>query len=167
MRGECRGPFISNQFSENYGLNSQGEAHLFPIDSEHCSTQIGFIMKRILRGKDDPVFSEVLETHLTSAGHQVQMASDVETGLKLAGQGSLDLIFLDVMLPDIDGYEFCATIRKAKATKNVPVIMLTGEDKMVSVWAGMESGATDYIFKNAPMEIVLSRMNELIEKYAV
>ncbi|MFC1481997.1 PleD family two-component system response regulator [Candidatus Neomarinimicrobiota bacterium] len=124
-------------------------------------------MHKILCIEDNDQFSQALKLYLEKTGHQVHVAIDGETGTKQAGEISPDIIILDVILPGIDGYQVCTELKKDAALKHIPVIMLTGENKMERVWMGMEVGADDYIFKSQPLDKVLISLDEKLAKYAL
>ena len=64
---------------------------------------------------------------LENEGYTVRAASDGETGVKLAAQGGIDLILLDIMMPGMDGYQVCERLKKEPKTKDLPIIMLTAK----------------------------------------
>ena len=123
-------------------------------------------MKKILCIEDSDQFSKTLKLHLDKNSHQVHLAMDGETGKRLAGEIAPDIIILDVILPGIDGYQVCTELKQDAALKHIPIIMLTGENKMESVWMGMDVGADDYIFKSQPLDKVLESLDEKIALYA-
>ena len=116
----------------------------------------------ILCIEDDVVFGKVLKQHLLNHAFDVHVAVDGESGLEMAKKLSPDLIFLDLMLPGIDGYEVCTLLKADEKLKELPVVMLTGKDEMESVWIGMESGAIDYISKSQPQDTLLADINNKI-----
>ena len=116
----------------------------------------------ILCIEDDVVFGKVLKQHLLNHAFDVHVAVDGESGLEMAKKLSPDLIFLDLMLPGIDGYEVCTLLKADEKLKELPVVMLTGKDEMESVWIGMESGAIDYISKSQPQDTLLADIDDKI-----
>ncbi len=123
--------------------------------------------KTILYIEDDKVIAKMIGSHLSKQGHNVYIAGDGDSGIKMAEQHSPNLIFLDVILPGRDGYHICSEIKKSSKIQHCPIVMLTSEDKMESVWTGMESGATDYIFKAQPVAKLLARIDKMILDYAL
>ncbi|MCC6130256.1 MAG: response regulator, partial [Acidobacteria bacterium] len=99
---------------------------------------------RVLVIDDDRKLSEMLEEYLRPRGLSAELAFDGAQGLALAARGSFDAVILDVMLPDLDGFEVCKRLR---AVSDVPILMLTArgdpEDRVV----GLELGADDYLPK--------------------
>ena len=123
--------------------------------------------KRILFIEDDEFFAGILKSHLAKRDHIVYIAGDGKTGIKNAEQHAPNLIFLDVMLPGMDGYQVCSEIRNNANIQQCPIIMLTGEDKMRAVKTENERGANDYIFKAQPIDDVLARIDKMILDYAL
>ena len=104
-------------------------------------------MSRILIVDDDSANREILRA-LEPAGHEVtEAANDGEKGLQLVEQLMPDLVFLDVMMPRIDGWQVCRQIRGNPKTKDIPVIMLTALGQQIDQLRGWESGATEYLGK--------------------
>lgn len=102
-------------------------------------------MAKILVIDDDPMNRDLLKLRLGAAGHDVLLSESGEAGLALAGQA--DLVILDVMMPKMDGWNVCRSLRAAKATRHVPIVMLTACVRDVEQLRGFESGATDYVTK--------------------
>ncbi len=104
-------------------------------------------MSRILIIDDDPSNREILRARLESAGHDVTEASDGEKGLCLLEQSAQDLVFLDVMMPRVDGWQVCRQIRSNPKTKAIPIIMLTALGQQIDQLRGWESGVNEYLGK--------------------
>ena len=82
-------------------------------------------MSRILVIEDDQSISELVKINLELLGHQVITAPDGIKGLAMAQQNTPDLIVLDVMMPDLDGFTVCQRLRQNNKTEGIPVLMLT------------------------------------------
>jgi len=103
-------------------------------------------MKRsILIVEDEPGIALALEDDLTREGYLVEIVADGDTASRRAREASFDLILLDVMLPNRDGFEVCRDIRRADV--HVPIIMLTARAQEVEKVLGLELGADDYVTK--------------------
>ncbi len=100
---------------------------------------------RILIIDDDLDILKVLKANLELNNFSVVTASSWTEGQKLLTNNNIDLLILDLMLPDGDGIEICRTLRKSKPA--LPIIMLTAKDKISDKVIGLESGADDYIVK--------------------
>jgi two-component system, OmpR family, response regulator RpaA len=108
-------------------------------------------LSRILVIDDDQAIAELIKVNLDLLGHQVTTANDGIKGLALAQQNRPDLIVLDVMMPDLDGFTVCQRLRQNKETNNIPILMLTALGMTKDKVKGFDSGADDYLTK--PFEI--------------
>ncbi len=108
-------------------------------------------MSRILVIDDDQAIAELIKVNLELLGHQVTTANDGIKGLALAQQNRPDLIVLDVMMPDLDGFTVCQRIRQNPGTNTIPILMLTALGMTRDKVKGFDSGADDYLTK--PFEI--------------
>ncbi len=125
-------------------------------------------MKKILIVEDDPAILKGLISSLETEGFGVVSTSDGEEGFKLARTLNINLIILDVMLPNKDGFEICKDLRKNGVT--TPVLMLTSKKEEIDKVLGLEIGADDYMTKPfsvrellARIKAILRRSNELIK----
>lgn len=96
---------------------------------------------------DDPLVLKLIEASLVRESYRMLFAPDGETGLRMAIENQPDVIVLDVVMPGMDGFEFCQQARKNPILKNTPIIMLTALDDRDSKIQGLEAGADDYICK--------------------
>jgi two-component system response regulator RpaA len=108
-------------------------------------------LSRILVIDDDQAIAELIKVNLDLLGHQVTTANDGIKGLALAQQNRPDLIVLDVMMPDLDGFTVCQRLRQNTATNGIPILMLTALGMTRDKVKGFDSGADDYLVK--PFEI--------------
>lgn len=110
------------------------------------------MQQRILIVEDDPLIADLERDYLEAAGYEVETASDGETGLELAQSEKWDLFLLDVMLPGMNGFNICRTIRESS---NTPIILVTVKKTDVDKIRGLGLGADDYIVKPfSPSEMV-------------
>ncbi|MDQ6643748.1 MAG: response regulator transcription factor, partial [Chloroflexota bacterium] len=114
-------------------------------------------MQRILVIEDDLQIAHVLKRALTYKGFAVTVATSGKAALENIRTSRQDLVVLDVMLPDIDGFKICRCLREMKG-KTFPILMLTARDDVTDTIAGLESGADDYITKPFDFEEVLARV---------
>jgi two-component system, OmpR family, alkaline phosphatase synthesis response regulator PhoP len=113
-------------------------------------------MPNILIVEDDPAVRDVLKIALEREGMLVEAVGDGETALKrFRSLDALDLVVLDIMLPDIDGITLCQEFRRSS---DVPIIMLTAREGERNVVLGLEVGADDYVIKPASPAEVVSRV---------
>jgi DNA-binding response OmpR family regulator len=120
-------------------------------------------MSRVLLIDDDAKLSGLLRAYFKRFDFELLAATHPERGLELLASEDPDLIILDVMLPDMDGFEVCRRIRKQSA---VPIIMLTARGEVTDRIVGLELGADDYLPKPfEPRELVV-RMQSVLRRTA-
>ena len=117
------------------------------------------VTESILLVDDNPTNLQVLFQTLEGVGCKLLIAKNGEMALSIAGKALPDLILLDIMMPDIDGYEVCHQLKSNSATSDIPVIFLSAlgdtEDKV----KGLQLGAVDYITKPFQPDEVIARVN--------
>lgn len=122
----------------------------------------GAMSKRILIVEDEKSIVDILSFNLGREGYDTMEALDGKTGLQLALEQDPDLILLDLMLPEMNGFEVCRSLReKGKAT---PIIMLTAREEETDKVLGLELGADDYITKPFSMRELLARVKANIRR---
>ena len=118
--------------------------------------------KTVLIVEDERPIVEILKFNLKREGYDVLEALDGETGLELARTGDPDLILLDVMLPRMNGFDVCASLRQDGSA--VPIIMLTAREEESDKVFGLEAGADDYITKPFSMRELIARVKANIRR---
>jgi DNA-binding response OmpR family regulator len=118
-------------------------------------------MATILIVEDDTTVRETLALNLRAEGYDVHGAEDGEAGLKLARELTLDLVVLDVMLPQLDGLTVCRILRRES---QVPIILLTARGTETDKIIGLESGADDYIVKPFSLGEFLARVRAALRR---
>lgn len=111
--------------------------------------------------EDEPSISEVVTLYLKRAGYQVLTASDGKSALTLLERQIPDLVVLDLMLPEVDGY---ALTRWLRERSDVPIIMLTARREEVDRIAGLEMGADDYVVKPFSPQELVSRVRAVLRR---
>jgi PleD family two-component response regulator len=119
---------------------------------------------RILVVEDDMDISNMLRIYFSSQGYEVTVAGRGMEALELTRKQLPSVIVLDIMLPDIDGYEVCAKLRSALRTSHVPIIFLTQKDERSDRIAGLELGADDYITKPFDIEELRLRVQNAMRR---
>ena len=119
-------------------------------------------MKKILVVEDDPAILKGLISSIESAGYNVVTSSDGEEGFKLGKTLNIDLIILDVMLPNKDGFEICSDLRKEGI--NTPILMLTSKKEEIDKVLGLEIGADDYMTKPFSVRELLARIKAILRR---
>ncbi|MCG7409487.1 response regulator transcription factor [Paenibacillus sp. ACRRX] len=114
----------------------------------------------ILIVEDEHILREIMKDYLLNEGYHVLEAGDGREALSTFQNHEVDLLILDIMLPEIDGWSVCQRIRK---TSNVPIIMLTARVDEDDTLLGFELGADDYVTKPYSPQILLARAKRLLE----
>jgi signal transduction histidine kinase len=113
---------------------------------------------KILIVDDTPANIDVLSATLEREGFNIFMAPNGKVALKLIEKQKPDLVLLDIMMPDMDGYEVCRILKDGKDTQDIPVIFITGKSQVEDVVEGFRAGGQDYITKPIRQEEVLARV---------
>ena len=117
--------------------------------------------KKILLVDDEKKIVDIVKAYLEKEGYQVIVAYDGKSALESARTQSPDLIILDLMLPEISGWDVCRTLRK---NSEIPIIMLTARDEVSDKIVGLELGADDYITKPFSPNEVISRVRAVLRR---
>lgn len=119
-------------------------------------------MSKILIVEDEEAIADLERDYLEISGFQVEIAHRGDVGLKRALEEDFDLIILDLMLPEIDGFEICRQVREAK---NTPIIMVSAKKDDIDKIRGLGLGADDYMTKPfSPSELV-ARVKAHMDRY--
>lgn len=117
--------------------------------------------KLVLLIEDEESIASFVAMFLRKEGFEVDMATDGASGLKLASRRSPQVIILDLMLPDMDGFEVCRRIRH---DSDVPIIMLTARDAATDKVVGLELGADDYVTKPFDPRELVARVKSVLRR---
>jgi DNA-binding response OmpR family regulator len=117
---------------------------------------------KILLIEDEPQVVEFLKKGLNEKGYKTEVAYDGQMGERLASHGDFDLIILDVILPNVNGYDLCKRIREKGL--QVPVLMLTALGTTDDKVTGFDAGADDYLVKPFEFEELLARIKALTKR---
>lgn len=107
---------------------------------------------------------QLVGINLESQGYEIFAAKDGEQGLSLAQKELPDLIFLDIMMPKIDGYEVARRLRGDPKTSQIPIIMFTAKDHVEDKVEGLEAGANDYLTKPTHPSELVARVKALLKR---
>ncbi|WP_175651121.1 response regulator [Pseudomonas sp. Marseille-P9899] len=120
--------------------------------------------KSILLVDDDQEIRELLQTYLSRSGFQVQAVADGAGFRQALDAGACDLVILDVMLPDEDGFSLCRWVRQHPRQAQVPIIMLTASSDEADRIIGLELGADDYLGKPFSPRELQARIKALLRR---
>ncbi len=119
---------------------------------------------RVLVVDDVEANRDLLSRRLEREGHVVECAENGQSALRTIRERSFDLVLLDVMMPEIDGYEVLGQLKDDPTTRDIPVIMISALDDMESVVRCIEAGAEDYLPKPFDPVLLRARINASLEK---
>ncbi|MEP7294522.1 MAG: response regulator, partial [Chloroflexota bacterium] len=117
---------------------------------------------RILVVEDDSDISNMLRIYFSGQGYEVQVAPRGGDALTMTRKQLPNLIVLDIMLPDMNGYDVCRELRMTTRTSHIPIIFLTQKDERSDKIQGLELGADDYITKPFDIEELKLRVQNAI-----
>jgi two-component system phosphate regulon response regulator PhoB len=115
---------------------------------------------------DEEDILELVEYNLTRNGFEVETVSSGEDALAAVARRRPALVVLDLMLPGVDGLEVCRQIRRAEATADLPVVMLTARGEEAEIVAGLELGADDYVPKPFSPRVLIARVKAVLRRRA-
>lgn len=119
--------------------------------------------KKILLVEDDAELVELLTFNLKKAGFAIGTAADGIEAIKKARSVGPDLVLLDIMLPELDGFAVCEMLRREPATAAIPIIMLTALSSELARFTGLDAGADDYITKPFNLKELVSRVEGFLK----
>src|SRR5689334_6540212 len=114
---------------------------------------------RILVIEDEPANIQTLSTLLKERGYQINIATNGRQALEVLERIRPDLILLDIMMPEMDGFETCRRIKASPDWRDIPIIFLTAKTDTADIVRGFELGAVDYVAKPFNSHELLARVN--------
>jgi two-component system, OmpR family, response regulator len=117
---------------------------------------------KLLLVEDDKKIASTVKRGLNAEGFTVEVAFDGNHGLRLASEGSYDLVVLDIMLPGPDGYQICADLRAAGNW--TPILMLTAKDGDLDEAKALDTGADDYLSKPFSYRVLVAHIRALVRR---
>jgi DNA-binding response OmpR family regulator len=121
---------------------------------------------KILAVDDEPELTDLMHYHLVRAGHEVTTAANGWEAIHAVRANRPDIILLDLMLPDLDGFGVCEILRREPATATIPIIIVSAWASTDSRNLGLELGALDYITKPFSPQELVARVNLLLHARA-
>ena len=133
------------------------------VDALTFEKEASVIKKKILIVEDEESLLKLESILLTSKGYAVQGVGDGQAALDAISEIKPDLVLLDIMLPEIDGFEVCRRIKSDDGTKHIPVIMLTAKKSREDMARGEQVGADWYITKPFKSAMVIETIQRFID----
>lgn len=121
--------------------------------------------KTVLIVDDEQDIRDLLAYNLTKEGFAVEMAANGKEALAKLDQTTVDLVVLDIMMPEMDGFETCRAIRGNTKTANLPVLFLTARAGEVDQIVSLELGADDYVQKPVSPRILIARVKSVLRRF--
>lgn len=120
--------------------------------------------KKVLIIEDDPDINQLIRTYLEKEGYRVSAALTGTEGMRLAKSEHPDMIILDLMLPEMDGFEICKRIRSDAKIAETPIIILTAKTEEADTIVGLELGADEYVTKPFSPKSLVARVKALLRR---
>jgi DNA-binding response OmpR family regulator len=121
---------------------------------------------KILVIDDEPEITQIIEAFLENAGHKVTTENSSILGIERAKDIKPDLILLDIMMPNMDGYEICDELKKTEDTATIPVVFLTGKDSRDDKGKSFQVGGDMFVKKPFSCERLLEIVNIVLQSAA-
>lgn len=115
-------------------------------------------MSKILIAEDSATAVELLKRTLSPLGHQIVVAADGENAEKLIQDERPDLLILDIIMPKMNGFQLCRSLRSNPAFKELPIIIITSMDRESDRYWGLKQGASEYLVKPVDPTLLLERV---------
>lgn len=121
---------------------------------------------KILAVDDEPELTDLMQYHLVRAGHDVTTAANGWEAIACVRANRPDIILLDLMLPDLDGFGVCEILRRDPQTATIPIVIVSAWSSPDSRNLGLELGALDYLTKPFSPQELVERVNRLVHARA-
>jgi len=119
---------------------------------------------RILVADDDDHVRKIVEFRLRMFGYEVLQASNGREALEIAKREQPDLVLMDAMMPEMDGFQSCGRLKQDKQTAHIPVLMVTAKAEAKDVARAFTSGAVDYVVKPYDPLILEQKISDSLQK---
>lgn len=152
--------FTSSPSSDPAATVPHNQQQESPSAVRHAAVAPGLV----LVVDDDAANRDVLSRRLKRQGHDVRTAMSGRDALRVMGEADVDLVLLDVMMPDMDGYEVLARLKSDDRLRHIPVVMISALNELQSVVRCIEAGAEDYLAKPFNPTLLKARTDACLEK---
>jgi DNA-binding response OmpR family regulator len=116
---------------------------------------------KVLTIDDDPAMTDLISMLLKTYNFEVFSANSGQSGIKLIHEQSPNIVLLDLMMPDMDGWQVCKAIREFSS---VPIIILSALDNPSMVASALDAGADDYLIKPVPSGVLVAHVNRFVRR---
>ena len=121
------------------------------------------IKYKVLAVDDEPGCTEILERYLVPEGYYVETARDGKEALKKVNETKPDIILMDVMMPEMDGFEVVRKLRADEKTRLIPIVLISALAQTEERIKGIEAGCDDFISKPYNIELLITRVKALLK----
>lgn len=160
LRARIRSLIALKRYKDQLQMHTQLERSFISLpDQEKPESQ-----KKILLVEDNEIEAIILQNYLKNTSYEVEYVRNGVSAIHRLQRGDVDLVLLDLLLPDMSGFDVCRQLKKHPPTRNVQIIIVTGLDDIDSKIRGLEQGTDDFLVKPINKEILLTRIHVLLEK---
>lgn len=153
--------FIGKACGPAYVVKRARELSLDPVKEQRPE---GDGPHRVLLIDDSPTFVDALAARMRLSGHDIIVASSGMAALDYLGVQAVDVIVLDLVMPELSGTDMCRRIKGTPALTDVPIVVISGREDGTSLMAGSLAGIDDYIRKSEGLQAILSRLDKLLRR---
>jgi DNA-binding response OmpR family regulator/HPt (histidine-containing phosphotransfer) domain-containing protein len=164
LQSRVRSLLDLKRYRDQASGKKQATRPVVPIAHQQALYTEGQRIPTVLLVEDNETDAQMIQLYLKRESLQVQLYADGETALRRAREGNVDLILLDILLPDINGFEICRLLKEADETRDIQILMLTCLADLESKTKGIELGADDYLVKPIDEKELKARIKTLLEK---
>lgn len=118
--------------------------------------------KKILIAEDSATAVEMLRRTLAPLGHEILVAEDGEDAVRRCSDEQPDLLIVDVIMPRMNGFQLCRSLRRSPATRELPIIIVTSMDRESDRYWGLKQGADEYLVKPVDSGILLQKVRSYL-----
>lgn len=120
--------------------------------------------ERVLIVEDESDIAKLIQFHLAREGYQTTVVGSGRAAIEAAGRNRPDLVVLDIMLPDVDGLEVCRRLKRDRAARQIPILMVSARGEESDIVAGLELGAEDYVTKPFSPKVLVARVKAVLRR---
>jgi len=152
------------KYQEQLNTRTQSEEVFITPIQDNEGVEINPFLQSILLVEDNDRDAKLIQSYLDGEPYRVKVAKNAEETVLCVGRERVDLIILDLLLPDVDGFEICRQLKQMDHTKNIQIVILTCLSDIESKIRGIELGVDDFLVKPVNREELKARVNALLKK---